>query len=649
MESDSLTGTYNFVLVFVSFAVACLASYTALDIAHRIRESQGARKVAWIAAAATVLGGGIWSMHFIAMLAFALPVDIGYDVGLTLASLAIAVGVTGVAFALISYGVGPSVGNLRILGAGVIMGAGIASMHYSGMEAMVLPARIDYTRGLFILSIVIAIAAATAALWIATRETKWRAQAAACVVMGTAISGMHYTGMSATCFTPGVGLPALGGVQFHQESLAAIIAVGTAFILVLALVSAAADSRIGALRQREADLLRDSEARFRNLVLNTGDLILVTNTDGRITYAAPSSAAIVGLLPERLVGSSIADYVDPTSGASIAERLGAIAGGVTQATAKTITARWSGAAQSDDSVERIFDVILSDLRDERSVGGIVITLKDITERESAFQAMREARNLADNAAKTKTRLIGLLGHELKTPLNAIIGFADLWVADAETKQKAHQTGGKNWAQEYEHAMIVRDSGRQLESLINQVLELTSVQSGSVRLQPRAVDLYDLLARRIAGTMATAEANNIAIELADSVRGSSAETDDMCLARIITIYLDNAVKFSPKNGLVLVGTDIGGSAADGADALTITISDQGPGLDSEACQRAFDPFFQSENIYTRRHDGAGLGLAIAKAYADLCGYRLGLAPRPEGGLIASVMMPVSMPTLQAAAT
>ncbi|WP_366653673.1 MHYT domain-containing protein [Fodinicurvata sp. EGI_FJ10296] len=618
MASDPLTGTYNFLLVFMSFAVACLASYAALDIANRIRGSGGARKAGWIAAAAAALGGGIWSMHFIAMLAFALPVDIGYDVGLTLLSLVIAIGVTGVAFTLISYP-GGKVGPARILGAGLIMGAGIASMHYTGMEAMILPARLDYTQGLFILSIVIAIAAATAALWISTRETEWRAQLAACFVMGTAIAGMHYTGMAATCIESAPDLTGFGGVQFHQESLAAIIAVSTIFILVLAMVSAAADSRIGALRQREADLLRDSEARFRNLVLNTGDLILVTDTKGFITYAAPSSPAIVGLTPERLIGSRIIDHVDAAAAGAVTAVLTGFAESESAAGAEPITAIWHG--ESHGSI--IFDVILRDLRDERSVGGIVVTLKDITQREQAFRAMREARDLADRAVEAKTRLIGLLGHELKTPLNAIIGFSELWAADVASGSK-----------QAEHAAIVRDSGQRLDRLINQVLELTSVQSGSVTVQSRRLDVYDLLARRVASAAATAAAADVTLELADTLRGGTVEADDVCLGKILGTLIDNAVKFSSAGDAVSIDAAISG---DGTGSV-ITVSDRGPGLDEETCDQAFEPFFQSGSIYTRSHDGAGLGLAIAKAYADLCGFRLSLSPRPGGGLAASITVP-----------
>jgi NO-binding membrane sensor protein with MHYT domain len=193
-----VTGTYDPYLVALSILVAGFASYTALDLGGRVALAQGPTHRIWLAAAALTMGGGIWSMHFVAMLAFVLPMPISYDVGLTVLSLMLAILVTSGGFYVISR---PGVSRPRLVLSGVFMGLGILAMHYTGMAAMRGPVELSYERLWVALSVIIAIGAATAALWLAFRTTDPGQKLAAAIVMGIAISGMHYTGMRAAVFT----------------------------------------------------------------------------------------------------------------------------------------------------------------------------------------------------------------------------------------------------------------------------------------------------------------------------------------------------------------------------------------------------------------------------------------------------------------
>src|SRR5258706_7767877 len=157
----TLVGTYDSSLVALSFAVACFASYTALDLGGRIRASNGWPRRAWLATAALAMGGGIWSMHFIAMLAFRMPMPLGYELGLTVLSLVVAVVVTGVGFYVIGTRQATA---LQLVLSGLFMGIGIVGMHYTGMAGMLKPSELHHDRGLVGLSVLIAIAASIAAL-----------------------------------------------------------------------------------------------------------------------------------------------------------------------------------------------------------------------------------------------------------------------------------------------------------------------------------------------------------------------------------------------------------------------------------------------------------------------------------------------------
>ena len=193
-----INGTYDPYLVALSILVAGFASYTALDLCGRVAPAQGPTHRIWLAAAALIMGGGIWSMHFVAMLAFVLPMPMSYDVGLTVLSLILAILATSGGFYVISR---PGVSRPRLIVSGVFMGVAISGMHYTGMAAMRGPVELSYDSLWVALSVIIAIGAATAALWLAFRTTEAGLKLATAIVMGLAISGMHYTGMRAAVFT----------------------------------------------------------------------------------------------------------------------------------------------------------------------------------------------------------------------------------------------------------------------------------------------------------------------------------------------------------------------------------------------------------------------------------------------------------------
>jgi NO-binding membrane sensor protein with MHYT domain/two-component sensor histidine kinase len=201
-----MTGSHDLWLVILSFLVASLASYVALDLVSRVVASSGRKsKWLWLVGGSLSMGMGIWSMHFIAMLAFRLPIPMSYDIPITLLSLAIAMLVSGFALYTVSHG---TLGPRRLIAAGCMMGVGIASMHYTGMAAMQMFPPIRYDPLLFTLSVVVAIVVSMVALWIAfqlrteTFFTAFGKKFGSALIMGGAICGMHYTGMAATIIAP---------------------------------------------------------------------------------------------------------------------------------------------------------------------------------------------------------------------------------------------------------------------------------------------------------------------------------------------------------------------------------------------------------------------------------------------------------------
>jgi len=261
--------SYNPLLVAASLFVAILASYTALDMAGRITTAQGRAAKWWLAGGASAMGVGIWSMHFIGMLAFSLPIPLGYDPAITMLSLLIAIASSVFALWLVCQEHLPW---SRLSIGAILMGLGIASMHYTGMAAMRMLPLIHYIPSLFILSIIIAILASGAALWIAfhlrrpgTRVHRYRA--AAGVVMGFAIVGMHYTGMAAAQFSLGsICGAARGGV--NTGWLALLVIIVTMAILAITLIISVLDMRLESRTSKLAVSLAEANQELTYLALH---------------------------------------------------------------------------------------------------------------------------------------------------------------------------------------------------------------------------------------------------------------------------------------------------------------------------------------------------------------------------------------------
>jgi diguanylate cyclase len=263
-----MTGTYSYWQVLLSVLVATLASYTALDLATRITASKGRSATLWLVGGAFSMGTGIWSMHFIGMLAFSLPVPMGYDVPTTLLSMAIAIVVSGFALYMVSR---DTLARKNLLWGGVLMGIGIASMHYTGMAAMETSPPIRYDPTLFAASIAIAISASLAALWIAftlRTDSVWMiyAKYAAAVIMGAAISGMHYTGMAAANFA--ADTICLTGPLVDNSWMTGTIALVTFMVLSATRVLSVFDARMASSTARMAKSLKQANADLKHMVLH---------------------------------------------------------------------------------------------------------------------------------------------------------------------------------------------------------------------------------------------------------------------------------------------------------------------------------------------------------------------------------------------
>ncbi len=256
---------YNPWLVGLSILVAMVVAYTALKLAARVAEAGRSAGRLWLLGGAAAMGMGIWSMHFIGMLAYSVDTPLRYGILKTLFSLVIAMITSGFALAIASR---PQLSLGRLAVSSIVMGAGISAMHYSGMSAIQIVPVLTYQPALVVASIGIAIGASFAALWLAFKLRTGRsrllglARGAAAVVMGLAIIGMHYTAMAATRLA--VGSICYGGATFDNNWLAGTIGLVALGILGLTLITAVYDAHLLSQSRQDAQRLGQVNAALQH-------------------------------------------------------------------------------------------------------------------------------------------------------------------------------------------------------------------------------------------------------------------------------------------------------------------------------------------------------------------------------------------------
>jgi diguanylate cyclase (GGDEF)-like protein len=368
-----LEPSYSLPLVVLSLIIATAASYTALDLSGRIALLPRARyRVYWLAGGSISMGMGIWSMHFVGMLAFSLPIQLGYDLGTTIYSLCLAIAVS--YFALHRITSAPLT-RPRLLAGGAVMGIGIALMHYTGMAAMQMSPGIVYSWPLVALSVVIAMAASTTSLWMAfvlrTRSfhSLFTRRLGAALVMGGAVASMHYTGMWAARFPDGSICLAASGTDMRW--LAATVILGTISVLVITLILSVLDTR-----------LQDRTRGFNNTLRSANEQLLHQATHDELT-GLPNRSLLADRVRHAIRSSERSGrrfavfFVDLDGFKAINDSLGHSVG---DSVLKELAGRFKAKLRKEDLVARFggdeFVLVVEEVSDIAVVGYIAEKLLD---------------------------------------------------------------------------------------------------------------------------------------------------------------------------------------------------------------------------------------------------------------------------------
>ena len=390
---------------------------------------------------------------------------------------------------------------------------------------------------------------------------------------------------------------------------------------------------VESLARTSASLLNVEEDRYRLLARNMSDVISRHRRNGAVEFISPAAETMLGTPALRLLGHGLFDRVHVVDRPAY---LTALSGAARDGDERSVEFRVRRDISHGEHVRNhSSNFIWIEMRCrplERSSEAtdshdaeVVAVMRDVTERKVQEQALDLARRAAEQADAAKSRFLATMSHELRTPLNAIIGFSEMIVQEDALMLDA--------ARRKEYAQLINDSGQHLLSVVNGILDMSKMESGSFDIAP------ELFAPRPAllncCNLLALKARESGIDL---VTRTSDDLPDMtgdprAFRQIVLNLVSNAIKFTERGGKVTVAAVVEGSR------LVLRVSDTGVGIAADDLKRIGHPFFQAGKTYQRRHEGTGLGLSIVKSLVGLHAGEMTVQSKLDEGTTVTVMLPL----------
>jgi PAS domain S-box-containing protein len=621
----NLIGSYNYALVALSVLIAMFASYAALDLAGRVTAASGWTRAVWLLGGAGAMGTGIWSMHYIGMLAFILPIPVAYHWPTVLLSLIAAILASVVALGVVSR---QKMGWFRALAGSVVMGAGIASMHYIGMAGMRLPAICQFNSFLVVLSVVFAVLISLAALWIAFhfRDEKtgigWEKLTGA-VVMGAAIPVMHYTGMAAASFTP-TGMPMDLSHAVNISTLGTAGIAGVTFIVLgLALLTSSVDRRFATLTlEVQEKKLQQSEAYLSEAqrLSHTGSWAFNATT---ALYWSEENFRIWGFdpqhgLPDR---ETVLQRIHPEDRGKIVEY---VQNAVRERRDYDVEFR---IVLPDGAVRYIHGLGHPAFSASGELVEVVGTNVDVTDRKRAEQEREKLHQLQADLARinrvtTMGELTASLAHEVNQPIAAAVTNANTclrWLTrDHPDLEEARAA-----------AMRIVKDGTRAADIISRIRLLFRKGTPDWEL----VDVNEVIREMIVLLRGEATRYNIAVQTDLAADLCQAMGDRVQLQQVMMNLIMNSIDAMKE---VEGKREVAIKSERAEDRhLLVSVSDTGVGLPLQEGNQIFDAFF------TTKPDGTGMGLSISRSIVESHGGRLWATANSGRGATFHLTLPTNV--------
>jgi two-component system, sensor histidine kinase and response regulator len=608
-----LTGYYDPRLVAVSFAIAIAAAYASLELSGRMTLAQGNARLAWLCGGATAMGIGIWSMHYVGMEAFRLPIPVRYDWPTVLLSMAAAILASAAALLVVTRA--RLTLAATIIGS-VLMGSGINAMHYLGMRAMRMAAMCVYSPPMVALSILLGIIISFAAIRLAfavrqqTNSWSWRKLGNG-LLMGLAIPTVHYAGMAAATFVPST-VPTSDlrhAVNISDLALTSIVLL-TFLSLFTVFVVAAVDRRVEAELREGAELVA-------LLLQSAPEAIYGIDLEGNCTFCNPACLSLTGHEnTSELLGRNMHQVIHYAKADGTPYPIDecrifrAFTEGVGTHRDDEVMWRQDGSSFAAEYWSR-------PLHRNNEVIGAVVTFIDVTRRKEDEEALRAAKAAAEAASQAKSEFLANMSHEIRTPLNGIIGMTHLALDTQPTPEQR------------DYLETIKFSADALQTVINEILDFSKIEAGKVDLEEAEFDFRDCV-ESVLRTMAV-RADEKGLELLCEFCPGVPETvigDPGRLRQVLLNLIGNALKFTSEGEVGVKVAVV--TVEENQTALHFTVFDSGVGIAPEMLDAIFNPFSQADASTTRRFGGTGLGLTISKRLVEMMKGRVWVESEPGLG-------------------
>lgn len=603
-------------LVLLAGLVCAFCSTLAIGL--YVRSARAAqRRPGTLSLAGLIAGAGIWSTHFIAMLAFQPGLLIGFAPTETLGSLAISLAV-----AVLGFNCAGSRGVTgRDVGGGAVVGLGIALMHYTGMAGFRTQGTLSWDPAYVAASLLLGAGLATAGFVAVRSSPSVKRALLGALLLTVAICGLHFTGMAAVTVMPDGGI-AVPRSSFSHAQVAIIAAIVTVVGLsVVAGLFVAAQSR------------RVAFGHLRAAIASTPDGMAIYDSDDRLVAWNDRFVEFVGSDDRVVYGAARDQIMDRAH-----PRSAALMGGGGAREDRRLHA--DGGGQSHSREHQSPDRRWWRIEDRRTPrGGLVSVFVDISSHKAAEETqaglieelretevrLREAVSAAQEASRAKSDFLANMSHELRTPLNGVLGLSGALmrrVRDPESR---------------EMISLIEDSGRTLERVLSDILDLAKIEARKVRVETHDFGLVHEVEVAVLPFAARAQEKGVEFRLqTDGLEQLRVAGDSLRIRQILSNLVSNAVKFTDK-GAVTVKVRVSSEAP--GHLATFIVEDTGIGFDAGQVERLFQAFEQDDASTTRRFGGTGLGLPICRGLAELLGGSLGAVSTPGTGSTFTLSIPL----------
>jgi cell cycle sensor histidine kinase DivJ len=400
--------------------------------------------------------------------------------------------------------------------------------------------------------------------------------------------------------------------------------------ILYATVLALGTARVHALQNTVARLHAN---RYQAISRAVGDVIVCFDPSGSAEYISPDCETLLGLRRPDLIGRGFFEHIHVGDRPNF---LKAVADATRSSDRISTNLRLRTVMPAAEDLAAAVPMFLwmemhvrqfTDTTDEFSGSGhvsIAAILHDITKAKQREEELEASRAAAERVSQSKDQFLANMSHELRTPLNAIIGFSEM----LSNSELAPKEPGK----QQEYASIIQQSGLHLLSVVNSILDMSKLQSGSFALMPEPFDIAPLI--DLCCDMTKLKACEGDVELIRAYPGEIPEImgDKQACKQIVINLLSNAIKFTPPGGRVTIGVQPEGNS------LAIRVTDTGIGINAQDLTQIGDPFFQASASYNRAYDGTGLGLSIVRGLVALHGGTIAIESEPGKGTCVYLRLP-----------